>query len=210
MVGLILVDDHALLRECLRTRLECTPDAQVLHEAGTGAELLRILPEVKPHVIILDVTLPDASGISLIPNIRRIHPDVRIVMLTMHDHVRYARHALENGANGYVVKGSPFDELMCAIQTVMEGSIYISRNLSAKVLNELRSPTDGDALSHLSSREFEVLTLLGRGLTVKDAGNFMGISLKTVSTYRTRLMEKLKLSSSGEIVKFALESRITP
>jgi DNA-binding NarL/FixJ family response regulator len=209
MVGLVLVDDHALLRECLRARLECSPDTRVLHEAGSGAELLKALPKLKPHVIILDVALPDASGIGLIPQIRQIHPRVRIIVLTMHDHVRYVRHALENGADGYVVKGSPFDELERAIETVMQGSTYVSSPLSSKLLNRLTCASENDALAQLSAREFEVLTLLGRGLTVKAAGLLMGISLKTVSTYRTRLMEKLTLSSSGEIVKFALQSGVS-
>ena len=120
MIDLLLVDDHAMLREGLRSKFADCDDVNIIGEAGDGKQLLALLKTAKPDVIIMDIKMPDTSGISLMQHVANIVPNCRVVILTMYDHVRYALHALESGAHGFVVKGSPFDELLQAVRDVHE------------------------------------------------------------------------------------------
>ena len=205
MIDLLLVDDHAMLREGLRSKFADCDDVNIIGEAGDGKELLALLKTAKPDVIIMDIKMPDTSGISLMQHVANIVPNCRVVILTMYDHVRYALHALESGAHGFVVKGSPFDELLQAVRDVHENKTYISSTMAPKLADRFRRRKDDMSLDSLSQREFEVFTLLGSGLSLKEAASQMGISDKTVTTYRARLMEKLDLSNKADLIRVALE-----
>lgn len=205
MIDLLLVDDHAMLREGLRSKFADCDDVNIIGEAGDGKQLLALLKTAKPDVIIMDIKMPDTSGISLMQHVANIVPNCRVVILTMYDHVRYALHALESGAHGFVVKGSPFDELLQAVRDVHENKTYISSTMAPKLADRFRRRKDDMSLDSLSQREFEVFTLLGSGLSLKEAASQMGISDKTVTTYRARLMEKLDLSNKADLIRVALE-----
>jgi two-component system, NarL family, invasion response regulator UvrY len=208
MTTLVLVDDHTMLREGLREKFSACREISVVGEAGTAEALMKLLATSTPHVIILDIKLPDTSGFDIIKQIKRVAPRCKVVVLTMYNQPHYALHALECGADAFVVKGAPFDELRQAITAVVHDKTYVCNDLSGELLGRLRHPHKGATLDALSRREFEVLTLLGAGLSLKEAGRRMGIKEKTVSTYRARLMEKLNLTTTVDLVRLALETGV--
>jgi DNA-binding NarL/FixJ family response regulator len=208
MIDIILADDHAMLREGLRRKFDDMTEFHVVGEAGSAAELMTLLP-LSPHpVILLDIKLPDESGLRLIPRIKKQTPRSRVIILTMFNHVRYLQQAIEVGADGFVVKGAPFAELIKAVHEVVNHRIYVCSEMVPHLATHIHRPSKGSALEGLSDREFEVLTLLTSGLTPQEVGERLGINSKTVGTYRHRLMEKLELDSTADLVRFALENGI--
>lgn len=204
MIKLMLVDDHAMLLEGLARQFEDLKDFQVVGRATNGRDALHLAETAQPDVMTLDVNLPDMSGLSLIPRLKALAQPPRVLVLTMYDHERYAASALEAGADGFLAKGAPFDELQRAVRELAAGGTYVPVGLAVK----LKSRT-GTAVAHplasLSEREFAVLAALSRGKQLKQVADELGISDKSVSTYRARLMKKLGLSSGSELVRFALE-----
>jgi DNA-binding NarL/FixJ family response regulator len=208
MVSVMLVDDHTMFREGLRRSFEECDDIEIVGEAGTAEELMKKLPRNKPNVVILDIKLPDIDGPALIQNIKSVSPASKVVILTMYNHSRYALHALQNGANGYVLKGSPFANLLQAVKTVCQGKTFICPEVAPELISRLKQPSKGGSLDNLSPREFEVLTLLGAGLSLKEIGARLGIGEKTVGTYRVRIMTKLHLSNKADLFRIALEAGV--
>jgi DNA-binding NarL/FixJ family response regulator len=208
MISVMLVDDHTMFREGLRRSFAECDDIQVVGEAGTAEELMKNLPRNKPNVVILDIKLPDIDGPALIQNIKSVSPASKVVILTMFNHPRYALHSLQNGADGFVVKGSPFNELLTAIKTVCRDKTYICTEIAPELIGQLKQAGKDSLLDNLSPREFEVLTLLGSGLSLKEVGARIGIDEKTVGTYRARLMTKLHLSTKADLFRIALESGV--
>ncbi len=206
MIHLLLADDHAMLRQGLRSILEACDDLRVTAEAGSGQEAMERLKQTPCDVVILDLNLPDANGLHLIGRIKTAHPTVKIVVLTMYDHVHYALHALEEGAEGFVVKGASFEELLKSVREVAAGRTYVSSDMASKLLGRVKHGQAKTPLDSLSQREFEVLTMLGRGMSLKQAAAQLGISEKSATTYRARAMEKLSLSNNADIYRFTLES----
>ncbi len=206
MIKLILADDHKMLRDGLRTKFRACEDVTIVGEAGNADELRELVKNAKPDVIVLDIKLPDTNGISLMQHIQPALPNCKFVILTMYDHVRYALHALQSGADGFVVKGSPFEELVQAVRDVHRGKTYISSSMAPKLAERFCKRQEDLSLDGLSQREFEVFTHLGSGLTVKEAAQQMGISEKTVTTYRSRVMQKLSLSSRADLIRVAIET----
>ena len=206
MIRLMLVDDHAMLREGLRSKFAACDDVEIVGEASTAGELRKKLEEAKPTVIILDMKLPDENGVTLMQQIRASHPNCKIVILTMYDHVRYAVHALESGADGFVVKGAPFEELLRAVRTVAQNDTFVSPTMASKLVGHLKKGKRKGSLESLSQREFQVLILLGNGLAVKEIAYQLGVSEKSVTTYRARVMEKLQLQHKADLIRYAIET----
>ena len=206
MIDVLLADDHVMLREGICARFESSRDIRIAGEAGSVAEILKLLRAAKFHVILLDIKLEDGSGINIIRKIRKLQPKIRIIVLTMYDHPQYAIHALKKGAHGYVVKGAPVEELIEAIHAVLEGKRFISPAMAVKLEGLMKEGPRKAALDSLSHREFEVLTRLASGLSVKEVAKHIGVSQKSVTTYRTRLMDKLNLANNAEIVRYALDT----
>ena len=204
MIQLMLVDDHAMLLEGLARQFGDRKDIQVVGRASTGQQALQRATELQPDVMTLDVSLPDINGINLVTHLKARLPQLRILVLTMYDHERYAASALEAGADGFLAKGAPFEELERAVREVAAGRRYLSDALSEKLKARWAGAGRGP-LSRLSEREFAVLTALSRGKSLKEVADELGISDKTVSTYRARLMKKLDLKSGSDLVRFALE-----
>ncbi|HPG00909.1 MAG TPA: response regulator transcription factor [Kiritimatiellia bacterium] len=206
MIKLMLVDDHAMLREGLRSKFGTCDDVKVISEAGSAKELMDSLKGASPDVIILDMKLPDANGLAVLRQVKEAISRCKVVVLTMYDHVRYAIHALESGADGFVVKGAPFEELLQAVRTVHGGSTFISSTMASKLVGHLKRGKRKGSLESLSQREFEVLIMLGSGLAVKEIAYQLGVSEKSVTTYRARVMEKLQLASKADLIRFTLEA----
>lgn len=206
MIKLMLVDDHAMLREGLRSKFDECADIEVVGEAENATEVMNVLAKVRPDVLIIDIKLPDANGITLMQKIKSNLPQSKVVVLTMYDHVRYALHALECGADGFIVKGSPFEELLKAVREVRHNKTYVSSTIAPKLIDRFKKDQQKTSLDSLSPREFEALTMLSSGLSLKEAATRMGVSEKTVSTYRARFMEKLHLANNTDLVRFALEA----
>jgi DNA-binding NarL/FixJ family response regulator len=206
MIQLMLADDHAMLREGLRSKFTSSSDIEVVGEAASAKELMAKITSLKPSVLILDMKLPDANGVTLIRQIKTSLPNCKIVVLTMYDHVRYAVHALESGADGFVVKGAPFEELLQAVRTVTNNNTYVSTAMATKLVGHLKRGKRKGSLESLSQREFEVLILLGNGLSVKEIAYQLGVSEKSVTTYRARVMEKLQMANKTDLIRYAIEA----
>ena len=205
MIGVILADDHEMFREGLRAKFREHRDISVLAEASSMVELHWKLRSFVPDVVVLDLKLSDGNSLAAIPSIRAAHPRCQVVVLTMFDHSRYAQYATASGALGFVVKGSPFEELAKAVREAAQGLPYRSPSLERPRGTQRRQPLPPSPVDTLSHREFEVLTLLSSGSTLTDAARQMGVAVNTVATYRDRLMEKMGLANKTDLVRVAIE-----
>jgi two-component system response regulator NreC len=204
-----LIDDHAVVRAGVRMLIDYQADMQVIAEASSAAEGVRLAGELRPDVVLLDIGLPGCSGIDAIGPLLEASPKSKILILSTHDNQAYLRLAIAAGASGYVTKqGSP-SELTGAIRTVVSGRSYVNVSLAGKAalktFAEARCIPSGSPLDALSGREKQVLALVAAGNTNQEAATELGLSVKTVETYRLRLVEKLGLSNKTELVRIALE-----
>lgn len=207
----LIVDDHAMLRSGLRMLIDSQPDMQVAGEAGTLREAIERAPAARPDVITLDLSMPGSQGIIGIPRLREAAPEAKVLVLTMHDDPAYVRSAVAMGAVGYVVKSAADSELISAIRAVARGGIFVDiQNTSS--LGHVVSGSEGEKtktpLDSLSTREREVLTEVAKGYTNQQIADRSGLSVKTVESYRARLMTKLGLKSRADLTRLAVESGI--
>lgn len=204
---ILLADDHAILRAGLRLVLGAQPDLVVVGEASSGAEALALAEQTQPNLILLDLAMPALGGLEALPLLRKMLPDCRILVLTMHDDEGYLRQALRSGAAGYVLKKAVDSELISAVRAVLRGEIYVHPAMTRLLLEDVLPPAstpDSDPWAALSDREREVLILVARGYTSAEIAERLNLSPKTVETYRGRGMEKLNLRSRAALVQFAL------
>jgi DNA-binding NarL/FixJ family response regulator len=204
MIRLLLADDHAIVRSGLKQLFSLAPDLQVMGEAVDGAGLLDALRKQQPDLVLLDVNMPGLSGPDLILRIKAHWPTLPILVLSMHNEPQVAARVLKAGASGYVTKDSEMDVLLAAIRKVAGGGKFIVPELAEKLVFDLS--LGGDQLPHttLSDRELEVFRLLVAGKGVNEIAASLCISNKTVSTHKTRLMEKLNVDSTAELVRYAM------
>ena len=207
--SIVLVDDHALVRQGLRRILEGTDDLEVVGEANDGLELLKLLTHVTPQMVILDIFMPNLRGIEAITEIKTMHPEVKILILTMHRDKEYLYMALSAGAKGYLLKEDAPKELFSAIAKVRQNKTYISPYFSDKVVEDLVQIGKRDAkvifeADPLTPREREVLKLIAEGKSSKEIANLLFISVFTVNNHRASIMEKLNLKKATDLVKYAI------
>lgn len=209
-IRVLLADDHAVLRAGLRMLINGQPDMEVVGEAATGEDAWRQTGALKPDVVLLDLAMPGTGGIEATGRIARDFPGVRILVLTMHDDVAYLRSVLAAGASGYVLKRSADTELLSAIRVTHRGGTYLEPSLAGEVVQDAigRKTRQGDASasSPLSDREREVLRLVAEGHTNQEIADRLFLSVKTVETYRSRLMAKLGLRTRADLVRYALSA----
>jgi len=208
MIRVLIADDHRIVREGVRRILGDSPDMRIVAEATTGAETLRALEAHPVDVLVLDVAMPQTSFTKLLQDVRSNHPSVRVVVLSAHTEQEYAVRALRGGASGYVTKERSTEDLAEAIRMASTGRRYISASVAELLAADLAGDADRPAHAELSDRELEVLRLLGTGKSVKQIAAGLGLSVKTVSTYRMRLLEKLHLKSTAELIRFALQQNL--
>jgi len=198
-VHIMLVDDHPLVRDGLRARLEAVPHFRVAAEAGSGAEALAMAGAAEVDLVLMDITMRDGSGIEATAQLSRNHPDIAVLILSMHDKLEYVTQAMQAGARGYVLKDAPGRDIVLAIDTVMAGGIYYS----APVARELVRP--GLADNQLTSREQEVLRHIANGESNKRIARELDLSVRTVETHRLNIKRKLGIEGQAELIKFAVQ-----
>jgi DNA-binding NarL/FixJ family response regulator len=207
MIRVVLADDHAMVREALAQILEESGCIRVVGQAADGLQVVEAITRARPDVLVLDYTMPQQDTPSSLASLLQLQPGLKILILTVHESIHYAVKALESGAHGYVIKSAAVSELVEAIKTVSEQGVYISPKVSQRVIQQLRRPKkDRVGLESLSQREFEMLRVLGAGMSLKECARHLSISTSSASTYRVRLMEKLNLSTTAELIRFALEN----
>lgn len=207
-IRVLIADDHTVLRAGLRMLIGAQSDMEVVGEAADGDEAIRKTLEIRPDVALIDITMPGSGGIKAIERISEACPPTRVLVLTMHDVPAYLRSALAAGASGYVVKRAADSELLSAIRAVHRGRTVLDPALAAMVVQGAlgKKAAGGQAASLLSPREREVLGLVAQGYTNQQIADRLGLSVKTVETYRSRLVEKLGLRSRADLVRYALDS----
>lgn len=207
---LVLVEDHAILREGLRALLELETDLRVVGEATNGIEAIPLIESLNPSLVVTDIALPGRSGIELIACLRQRLPDIRILILTAHNSEEHIRAALNAGAHGYVLKESTRAELLQAIRTVLSGQTYLCASVTAKVVTGyLRPKTDSlsvSATALVTEREREVLTRVALGRSNKLIARELALSVKTVEKHRANLMRKLTLHNTAAVTRFAIRN----
>ncbi|NWF64365.1 MAG: response regulator transcription factor [Chloroflexi bacterium] len=212
MTRVLLADDHAVLRAGLRLLLTDTKEYEIAGEASSGSETLTLAERLQPDLILLDLSMPALGGLEALPTLRKLVPSARILILTMHDDPQYLRQALKHGASGYVLKKAADAELLSAMRAVLRGEVYVhpsmTRVLLEDILPEAQSRNYEQSWEALSEREQEVLKMVALGHTSAEIADRLGLSAKTVETYRARGMEKLGLRSRAALVKFALQEGI--
>ena len=206
-VRILLVDDHEVLRDGLRALLEHESDLRIVGEAGTGAQAIALTNSLRPDVIVLDLGLPDISGLEVIRTIRQHNTSVRIVVLSMHSRREYVVPAIEAGCDGYVPKSSTHTSLLQAIRSVLAGEGYLHPTAAKALMGSIQDTQSESAqFEALSEREQDVIRLTAQGFTSREIGEKLDISSKTVETYRQRATEKLQIENRSGLVKFAVRA----
>lgn len=207
MIRVFVIDDHPIVRHGLAQLLAAEPDLELCGQAGDASSALAAVTAAQPGVVIVDVSLGEASGIDLIGEIKQRLPRAAVLVMSMHDEQLYAERALRAGAAGYVMKHEATGALIRAIRSVAAGGIFVSEAVSTRLLQRLAArggPGGGSPLDALSNRELHVLELIGRGLGTREIAELLHISIKTVESYRARLKEKMNLRSGIELTRFAV------
>jgi two-component system, NarL family, invasion response regulator UvrY len=210
MINVLVVDDHTLIRKGMRQILDDTSDMRVTGEAETGIQALKMVRDNKYDMVLLDITLPDRHGMDVLRQLRTEFPTLPILILSMHPEDQYAMRSIRAGAAGYLNKQSAPSQLVTAIRQVASGRKYISNTLAEQLANELTRGNQQREISHkiLSNREYQTLCLMASGKSLSEMAEIMSLSAKTVSVYRARMLEKMKLKNNAEAVRYALNNHL--
>lgn len=211
-IRVLLVDDHKMFRDGLRSLIEQEPDIKLVAEAENGREALAQTKQHRPHVVLMDITMPELNGVDATRHIREAHPGVGVVALSMHYERRMVLDMVRAGARGYLLKESAFEDLAEAIRSVRAGGVFFSPRLADMVREaalDLRGPGTQDSCGVLSPREREVLQLIAEGATSKTIAQKLGIAVKTVEAHRTQILRKTGLQNVADLTRYAIRERIT-
>jgi DNA-binding NarL/FixJ family response regulator len=204
---IMIVDDHPMTRRGLVQLISAEPDLVVSAEAGSAQQALAVLVPPLPDLVLADITMPGKSGLEFIKEMQALHPEVPVLVLSMHDESIYAERVLRSGGRGYIMKTEGGEKLLTAIRRVLEGQLYVSEGMSATILATFanrRSAAPETGLAVLTDREFEVFQLLGQGLSTRQIGARLGISIPTVGTHRMQIKKKLKLETGSQLTQRAV------
>ncbi len=204
-IKVLIADDHGIIREALRSYLQKWTEFELVGEAKTGLEVLERCEEIVPDVVIMDISMPSMNGIQCAQILSKRYPGTRILALTSYDDQEHLKESLLAGMNAYVLKRSFSEDLKLALLTVHRGGTYIDAAISNNLRLLLQGQDQDSKDNKLSERELQVISLIARGMSLKDVGNQLKISVKTVETYKARSLEKLNLKSRAELVEYALE-----
>jgi len=206
-VSIVLVDDHAVVRAGVRRLLEQEALFDVIGEAESGEKAYQLFGELKPDVMVIDLSMPDMGGLEAIRRILMRHERARILVLTMHEDLSFANQALKLGAKGYLIKNTLGDDLVKSIQTVSRGEVFLSDEIAKKMAMQSISG-DQDPIHELSAREFEIFRLLAEGLEIDAIAATLNISSKTVSNYQTMIKQKLNINTPVELIRYAIKAGV--
>ncbi len=205
MIRILIADDHAIVRRGVRDILNELPDQIEIAEVSSAMDALHEIGAHPYDIAILDISFPDGNGLDILNQVRTIRPLTRVLFLSMYPEEQYARRALKNGAYGYLTKDSAPTELVAAIQRVIAGNKYVTMTLAQKLVDNLAAPQVQEPHEYLSDREFQVMLELARGKKILDIASELMLSPKTVSTYRSRIFQKLNLDTTADLVRYVLD-----
>ena len=211
-IRIFIAEDHAILREGLRALLMISPDIEIVGEAEDGRDAVQQICQIKPQLVLMDLSMPHVNGTEAIRLIKHREPDIKIIVLTVHKSQEYVRATLDAGADGYVLKNDTHQELLTAIRNVIKGNIYLSPGITSKVINgfldkkiESHTPLAWDTLT---ARERQVIKLIAEGLKNKEIAGSLCVSVKTIEKHRSNLMKKLDLHNASAITAYAIENNM--
>lgn len=204
---ILIVDDHPMTRYGIAQLLKLESDLEVCGEAGSAQQAMTVINAIKPQLVLADLSMPGKHGLEFIKDMQAMHPEIAVLVLSMHDESLFAERVLRAGARGYIMKNEGGEKLIQAVRHVLQNRIYVSEALSGSILNHLAAPRRRGrqrSLDILSDREFEVFQLIGQGLRTREIAQRLHLSVKTVDTHRMHLREKLHLQSGPELIKYAV------
>jgi two-component system response regulator NreC len=211
-IRVLLTDDHTLFRQGIRTLLSAESDIEVIGEAGTAVDAINRARETHPDLILMDIGMPGMSSFEATRQIRKERPETRVVFLSMYDDEDYLAECVDMGANGYILKESPADQLLTAIREVSRGGSYLSPRLLSRLVDDFRTKGNGSPrqsrFGTLTRREREVLKMLAEGQSVKDIAGEFDLSVKTVEAHKFNLMRKLDIHNKAQLVQYAIRKKI--
>lgn len=208
MIRVLVADDHAIVREGLKQILAGSGDLTVAGEAANGNDVLKMVREQSWDVLVTDMSMPGRSGIELIKLVKEARPQLPVLVLSMYGESQYAVRAIRAGASGYLNKESASDQLVTAIRKIASGGVHVSAAVAEALFNNVRGGQRVQLHEQLSDREFQVLRLIAGGKSVGDIATALNLSPKTVSTHKTRILEKMNMTNQAELIRYALEHRL--
>jgi two-component system invasion response regulator UvrY len=208
MIKILIADDHTIFREGIKHILAEYPDLVVADEANNGQEVLDKIWKNNYDMVLLDITMPGMTGLEVLKQLKNDKPKLPVLILSMHPEEQYAIRVLRAGASGYLTKESAPDELITAIRKISQGRKYITSSLAERLATEVEADTEKPLHDILSDREYQVLRMIAAGKTVKHIAKELSLSIKTVSTYRTRIMEKMKMKTNAEVMHYVIKHQL--
>lgn len=208
MIKILIADDHAIVREGLKQILSESPDLVVVAEASAGQEVLDKIMKNDLDLVILDIAMPGRGGLDILKEIKSQKPKLPVLILSMYPEEQYAVRVLKSGASGYLTKESAPDELVKAIRQISQGKKYISPSLAEKLAVDLEISPDRPSHETLSDREYQVMCMIASGKTLKEIADGLSLSIKTISTYRSRILEKMNMKTNAELTHYAIKNRL--
>jgi two-component system, NarL family, invasion response regulator UvrY len=207
-IRLLIGDDHAVVRKGMKQILAETKDIVVADEAGNGREVLEKVRKNDFDMVLLDISMPGRDGLEVLKELKNLKPKLPVLMLSMYPEEQYAVRSLRSGASGYLTKDSAPDELISAIRKVSSGGKYVSSSLAEKLAHKLGADAEKPLHEALSDREYQVMCMIASGKTVKEMGEELSLSVKTVSTYRSRILNKMRLKGNAELTRYAIDNKL--
>ncbi|MCK4336971.1 MAG: response regulator transcription factor [Candidatus Aminicenantes bacterium] len=208
MVKILIADDHAIVRRGLTQIIKDSPGMEVTAEAGTGLEALDLIAKHDFDILVLDISMPGRSGLDVLKDIKRLKPSLPVLILSIHPEEQYAVRVFKSGASGYMTKDSAPEELLKALEKIVQGGKYVTPSLAEKMAVSLDKDIQKPAHELLSDREYQVLYRIAKGETVKEIAEDLFLSAKTVSTYRARILEKMNLKNNAELIHYAFSHHL--
>jgi len=199
----LIVDDHPVVRQGIKLMIEAEPDLTICGEAQTEQQARKMVRELKPDALLVDLSLSEGDGFNVVRDVNAHFPETRVLVLSMHDEAIYAERLLAEGASGYIMKQAATEQLVTALRTVLRGERFVSESLKRSL--ETRREVDGGPSSRLSARELQVISLIGRGLGTREIADSLSLSVKTVETHRLTIKRKLALDTNAQLVQYAIK-----
>jgi len=209
MINILIADDHLIVREGIKRIIDDSADMAVTAEASSGQEALALIWKNKYDLIILDISMPGQNGLQTLKLIKKHDKNLPVLMLSMHAEEQYAMRSIKAGASGYLTKDTASAQLVSAIRKIYDGKNFISQEVAELLAADIFNNKEKDPHEYLSDREFEVLKLITKGMTQKEIATKLSISHKTVSTYRTRILDKLNLQNNSDIIHYAINNKLS-
>ena len=209
MIKILIVDDHLIVREGIKRILEEISDIRIVNEASSGQEAMELIMDNKYDIILLDISMRGQNGLQTLKLIKKHDNTIPVLMLSMHSEEQYAMRSLKAGASGYITKDVASGQLVTAIKKINKGRKFISKEVAELLATDLYHNIDKDPHENLSDREFEILKMIAAGMTMKNIATELSISPKTVSTYRSRILEKLNMKSNSDLIHYVIDYKLT-